>query len=555
MTEEAEYNPEEFDMAEEAKVNLTVFPIITTSYRYMIECPTPFGEDFHIRRQGKKITCDLTEKLDFSFDEFMHHISTIEAHNGKQMIINPLDSGHPEFVKILEKLYQVYTVLISKPLSQKRNQEIYVFIQRVAVVRILINDLSNKVKAKPYLAIYFHKSILEMIDRMRQLKIDIEYIGMINQYMNNFNTMYKLSLPMFKRSNSHSTVGATKTQSIHGYGTFIPGIENIREVNGLEITDTSIIFHESRRTKCMVHIGEQSIKSFFESFIAGKQLTFRTINKGNPEVIISCPNNFTLHKKTKHPNKWAVRENCCGKEINLSDLPDNKIIQTNWKKSIMSKEQTIEYSIFYKNLLFANRNTAFENARIYFCPDEDCVNSTIGFVDTIKLNIKCSMCSKTFCSTCSVFEEHNTDNSECKTIEYGPGSKPCPNCNIPIFHNGGCHKMVCDTTFGGCNCSFCWGCQKKTCLQKKDLIDIQNHFKTLERPISFGIDGDMRAFLYLHPTNNCTHGKPGGVFYAWEVVRQWIDSDIHYTANGFPLSVEDANTIETMMNNAATSNT
>ena len=543
-----------FNIPEKSKV----LPITTLDYRIMIQKPKLFSKKCHL--YGKS-NFDLTENLNFSFDVFMEHLRTYFSED-KIISMEALGDCHPGFLTIFQSLYSVYTVLTNMPACNQRNMSINIFLHRVIVVRILINDINTMVNNKPHLKYYYHEPYSDMIHRMQQLNMKIHYVGVLNQYMANFNSMYKITLPLFQEANSHSYVGSTKLISNQGYGTFFEGTDNIKETNVLDDTDSSIVFHCSRKHRCQVWFGEQSIKSVFEELIKNCELTFTVGYPNNrPIVIAKCPNNLHLLGKIKKGVEYELYEKCCNKEIDLQNLPTMKIIMKNNKLSYMNHQQMQEYMMFYKNLLNANKTATFEkssikNPKIFFCPSEKCIGSNIGFVSENTLNVDCTVCRKTFCSKCNVFETHSIDGTHCeRIIEYGPGTKPCPNCNIPIFLTEGCDKMICDPYVGGCNTSFCWVCEKKTCLQRSDLIKIQDDFKRRGTPITYGIDDDLRAFLYLHPSNDCVNSSVGGVFYSWTNVRAWIESDIHYTATGFPLTFEDANIIETMMNQAASANT
>ena len=83
------------------------------------------------------------------------------------------------------------------------------------------------------------------------------------------------------------------------------------------------------------------------------------------------------------------------------------------------------------------------------CPQDDCK----GYIDS--LTYKCGICEKTVCKRCQVpthdGEKCNPDILE--TVKMlKKETKPCPNCQVPIFKIDGCDQIWCTS----CHTAFSW---------------------------------------------------------------------------------------------------
>ena len=120
------------------------------------------------------------------------------------------------------------------------------------------------------------------------------------------------------------------------------------------------------------------------------------------------------------------------------------------------------HPLFVKYLM---RRDLKANPLLHACPKCDALCAPLSTSDMTE--ISCHVCAYTFCSvhgdahpgkSCSEhealrpIEAKEADALSAKAI--ADTSKPCPHCQTPIFHAGGCNHVVCQH----CDKDFCFGC-------------------------------------------------------------------------------------------------
>jgi len=505
-----------------------------------------------------------------TLEDFLKEIRTIKTKTQKEQLC---EYEHLDiFQTYFEKLYYVYICEVAKISEQEKNKkkeykEISILVSQIAVFRLMIDIVIGKLK------LFVDKSdnIKSIFKRLKSNNLlpDI-FIGIIQEYINYFNTKYEIDLELIKNPNHHSLVKSLKKISDLGYSKLLDGMTNPKVDLGYgDDTPESItwlILHESRRNCCKIPFDESSIIGFFQSLVKGKKLVFEKFGIGLC-ISFKCPCNLSIsHQIKKGFDIDEKKELLCNKQIKLVCSQDNlqvpfKIRKGNCKL-FFSKEQNIEYYAFFRMLIQSYKYTAFPREKIVFCPKEGCYYNSVPFIINEKnVSTTCPMCIEIFCTDCNVFQTHPDNGILCnqssieRLKELGDDVKLCPNfpkCQIPINRIEGCDKMICSISNGGCDTSFCWLCNQKTAIQNSDIKDIIDYFISINSPIEFV---STQSYLYIHINNSCPNANSiSGVFHPQNIINTWVPSDIVYKSSRQLLSPEHTNIIISMMEQAMIKN-
>jgi hypothetical protein len=572
----------------------SIFPI-TRNYGHLkcfLSNPDQFCGYHHNR-----LHLDPYQSFEITEDQFFHFISDLNGIQPEKFCSFEIHKMHSMIVENFHKLFEAFVKMSSslpKTKQERRHAiaKIHIFVSQVSIIRILFDDLSIKfAKLRPQQQCF---NLIESVQMILQ-KEKMPYLSILQEYLNNLNTRHNIDMHLVKRSNKHSSLGSFKAISNMGFGTMVRDIENMKEAMGYEQTDkmSALVFHSTRNHKCILPISDpnapdrQSIKSIMEMFISGKELKFLDRSGGYVygkklfvTIQVSCPNKHSfLHKikavdstftaadmKDDGDSKEEKEQSCCGKPINLDGFYYNKIkmISIGDRHRYMTQQEHKEYCQFYHSILVANKDTAFPDRKIVFCPDSECEGSHGIIVEKDMKNCRCVHCFEVFCSQCCVPGVHsgNDCNAEFAKAQQELGANGCycpnyPKCTVPISRIDGCDKMICEKEFGGCGTAFCWVCKQKTALQISDLISYEQQFKEMGREIEFA--PGHKAWLYIHANNECpnssTDGMVRGVFQSTNIINIWIRTDVVYRETRTYLTPEDCDLLSTLMQTTIEHNT
>ena len=527
-------------MASSAKTpNIFSDYIVCTTRHGILSNPLTFTTHRHI-----DLKPNVSTNLHITCEDFLKGLQLLKHNRNESyaMCYHDLNKTFPEFKKIFEELHDVYMTMVeeipaTEPEKTKGYIKVYEFMSRVIVLRVLVDGIISMIDKEQSSS----DSIIELVQKIQQ-KHEIKFLSTIQIYISTFNSKYKKSLPLFKKPNSHSSLGSTRSIALKGDSKLIPGMDNIITGFGYEEKEqfSRIFLCESRRKVCFLPISLDAITSFFQSLYKSHTIQFRIKFdlQNKVEAFFKCPNS------SFHPTKPEL---CCDKEINFTPLTISKlhIIDSEGKKRIFNKKENDEYKICYKKLLLQYKDTAFpEKYKIVFCLNSECAGSLGYCVNKRRVSAPCYVCHDVFCTVCNVSGLHANDGSECEAMiqarrdelgeAFDANTSICPNkkCQMFISRIDGCDKMTCETSIGGCNTTFCFKCKRKTALQQTDIDCIKTKFFEITGlKINFVSE---KAFLYIHPDkkdedDDCVNNIIGQtIFRPLSNMLEWVYTDIRY---------------------------
>jgi hypothetical protein len=459
-----------------------------------------------------------------------HYMCPINSKNHN--ITNPnLDENFSELITSLQQFYET----LQTNLGLKCN---YFDLEHNVLIHIdtfyqifckKVQDIPSTKKHK-LIAIKdifaYYSKILCWI-KMADSKKKQSNLGYMNQYTQYFNTQYNVTLPYVGTTNHH-----TKHSSIQRINTAMEkGMTPMMEHNMLDILGEDKncrhinLGHDSRRHKCFLYVGDV-ISGFLDMFIKNKK--FKVEFTDTIVISFHCTNDFPAIGMENAESQYI-----CHQKVILYPLNRSKILMAeNQKIRPWKQEEIDEWNLYWNNYIDMNSTVLIPNNIICKCPG-NCMRFLIPS-DMIRVSTCCIYCEMIYCRTCMVFQNHSNDNKMCNYEKYmrlkelgmDGTMKPCPNTKCPqlIEKSEGCNKMKCDMKVGGCGTTFCYVCGCKTAIQKDVLITIEEHMKSIERPVTINYD----YFAYIHVNNECIEARGHGVFRTLHGIPEYVQTFIRY---------------------------